>query len=69
MPIVTITESTLRGRAKRAGYVVHKSRRAQSLDNWGDNMLVDARTNFVVLGWRFNATLEEIDEYIDGDTA
>ncbi|NOJ47834.1 hypothetical protein [Bradyrhizobium archetypum] len=35
------------------------------LDNIGEYMLVDTERNFVVLGERFNASLEQIAEYLD----
>jgi hypothetical protein len=63
-------ESRVRSLARRRGYVVRKSRQwkhVPNLDNFGDYMLCDARTNFVVLGSRFDATLEDIDAYLSND--
>jgi len=57
-------EKRVRARAGRRGYRVSKSRRAQSLDNLGLFMLADDR-NYCVLGDRYDATLEEIDRYLD----
>ncbi|MGO4440291.1 hypothetical protein [Rhizobium sp. RAF56] len=53
------TEAAIRARAKRLGWRVVKSRRALSADNLGCYQLIDDR-NFVVIGCRFNAALEEI---------
>jgi hypothetical protein len=58
-------ESRVRSRARRHGYRVIKSRRALSIDNAGAFMLVDGATNFVVLGSRFDADLDEIEDFFD----
>jgi len=55
-------ESKARRRARRYGLRVVKSRRAISLDNFGEFMLVDATCNFVVGGSRFDWTAEDIIE-------
>ena len=57
-------ENRVRKLAKREGYALHKSRSQCSADNLGDFMLVDASRNFVVLGSRFDASLEDIEEYL-----
>lgn len=58
-------ESTIRSRAKMAGYTVYKSReRSEHVNNYGKYMLVDDHRNLVVLGDRYDATLEQIDEFI-----
>ena len=60
-------ESTIRRLAQRHGYHVLKSRERKhvpNLDNFGEYMLVDSRRNFVVLGARFDATLEDIDNFL-----
>jgi hypothetical protein len=59
-----LTENTVRARAARRGYVLRKSRARFSSDNHGEYMLIDAERNFVVLGERFNASLEEIEIYL-----
>lgn len=62
-----IAESSVRHMAKRYGYAVRKSRQRKhvpNMDNFGDYMLVDERSNFVVFGSRFDATLEEIDDFL-----
>jgi hypothetical protein len=59
------TESAVRSRAKRANYVVRKSRsHVISSVNRGKFMLMNIR-NCIVLGERFNASLEDIAEYLD----
>ena len=58
-------ESTLRARARKLGYVIHKSRsRSIHEDNLGRYALVKKDSNSVVLGERFEATLEEIADYL-----
>jgi hypothetical protein len=57
-------ESAVRRKARRYGYSVKKSRAACSFDNMGDYMLVDVDQNFVVLGGRFDASLEEISAFL-----
>ena len=62
-------ESRVRGLARRRDHRVCKSRTQLSLDNFGEFMLVDDR-NCVVLGMRFDASLEDIEAYFsDADTA
>ena len=58
-------ESTLRARARKLGYVIRKSRsRSIHEDNLGKYALVKIDSNYVVLGERFDASLEEISEYL-----
>lgn len=57
-------ERRLRARAARRGYVLKKSRRAISIDNHGDFMVVDADRNAIVLGSRFDATLDDIHTFL-----
>jgi hypothetical protein len=57
-------ENRLRRAAARAGYGITKSRRALSLDNFGDYMLFDASSNFVVFGSRYDANLADIDRFL-----
>jgi hypothetical protein len=56
-----VQESRVRSNARRLGYSVRKSRAPVGFDNFGDFMLL-AEDNFVVLGSRFDATLDEIEE-------
>jgi hypothetical protein len=58
-------ESALRARARKLGYSVHKSRlRSINEDNLGKYALVKEDNNSVVLGERFDASIEEIAEYL-----
>jgi hypothetical protein len=58
-------ESTLRARARKLGYSIHKSRsRSVNEDNLGKYALVKNDSKNVVLGERFDASLEEIAEYL-----
>jgi hypothetical protein len=63
-----VSENALEQRARRAarrvGLVARKSRwRANSADNYGGFMLVDASANFVVYGSRFDLSAEEVIDY------
>jgi hypothetical protein len=59
-------ESALRARARKLGYAIHKSRsRSIHEDNLGKYALVKEESNYVVLGERFDASLEEIAEYLN----
>jgi len=58
------SESAVRARAKRLGYSVSKSRdRSVHSNNVGQFMLCDDR-NTVVLGDRFDASLQDIADYL-----
>lgn len=60
------TESALRARARKLGYTIHKSRsRSIHEDNLGKYALVKQDNNAVVLGERFDASLEEIADYLN----
>ena len=61
-----LNESTVRSKASRMGYQVKKSRAWKNVpnsDNFGEYMLVDRR-NYVVLGGRFDATLQDIWDFL-----
>jgi hypothetical protein len=58
------TESAVRKRARRDGYRVMKSRRQVSLDNHGEFTLLDADGNYPVLGFKYDATLDDIADYL-----
>lgn len=61
-------ESTVRSRASRMGYSIQKSRaRMISLDSHGEYRLVWTAQNSICLGEHFDATLEDIDAYLDDD--
>jgi hypothetical protein len=60
----TAIENRARRAAKRVHLVARKSRaRLGSIDNYGGFMLVNAHTNFVVAGERFNLSPEDVIEY------
>ena len=62
----SVKERTLRARARKLGYAIHKSgSRSIHEDNLGRYALVKEDSNLVVLGERFDASLEEIAEYLD----
>ncbi len=57
-------ENRVRSLASRHGYRVSKSRGpVDNIDNHGDYMLTDSR-NHCVLGGRYEATPQEIEDYI-----
>ena len=61
-------ESAVRSRARRMGYLVRKSRQRinmPNVDNHGEYMLVETNRNVVVLGDRFDATLQDIAAFLD----
>ncbi len=62
----TRQESRIRHLARRHGYFIKKSRKATSVDNCGEYMLVEVNCNRIVVGERFDATLEDIREWLTG---
>jgi hypothetical protein len=61
----SITESAVRARANARGHYVCKSRdRSTHFNNCGDYQLVEAYRNLVVLGVRFDASLQDISDYL-----
>jgi hypothetical protein len=58
-------ESTIREKAKRMGYYVTKSRQGTHPNNHGLYRLVEADRNFVVLGENYDATLVEIERWLE----
>lgn len=57
-------EAQARRAARRAGYVARKTRwRAGTIDNLGLFRLIDAFTNAIVAGERFDMTPQEVIEY------
>jgi hypothetical protein len=56
--------------AKRFGYYVKKSREwvhVPHCNNYGEYMLVGAQNNVAVLGWNYDADLEEISEFLQAE--
>lgn len=65
-----LSESAVREKANRMGFRVCKSRtRNPHMNDLGDYMLIDSETYDAVLGIQFNATLEEIADYLNALTA
>jgi hypothetical protein len=57
----------VRSLARRHGYLVRKSKRKQlCVENHGEYMLVDTN-NWVMLGARYDATLDEIEAFCRGE--
>ena len=62
------SEARTRRLAAFAGYVERKSRtRIDGIRNFGCFMLVDACTNVVALGSRYDATLEELSGHMSSE--
>ena len=60
----SFSESAVRRRAITRGFLLKKSRQRQlHLDNYGEYMLVDFN-NWVMFGERYDATLEQIDDFL-----
>ena len=57
-------ESRMRRRAHSRGYRIEKARGRLHYDNQGDYQLVDSDRNAVVLGVRYEARLEDIEEFL-----
>ena len=60
-------ENGIRRLARRYGYAVRKSRGRKYVphaDNFGEFMLVEANRNLVVLGERFDASLDDIEFFL-----
>jgi hypothetical protein len=67
--MTSMKESAIRGCARSAVYRVCKSReRSTHCNNHGEFQLVDDR-NYVVLGDRFDASLEDISRFISRTSA
>ena len=63
-----VRENRYRRMAKRLGYVLKKSKaRNWNVDNHQQFMLVNAQFNMVELGQRFDASLDDVAEYL-GET-
>jgi hypothetical protein len=62
------TEHRVRQKAKRNGFRITKSRARPNLNNYGLFTLANERGH-CVLGDRYNATIKEIETYIDEQVA
>ena len=61
-------EQRLRYALNKVGYSLRKSRvRNINVDNFGDYMVVDIYTNVVVVGSRFDYTLDDIEAWFYGE--
>jgi hypothetical protein len=61
----SLSESGVRHLARREGYMVRKSRsRTIHADNHGEYMLVDVGLNIPAIGARYDASLEEITDWL-----
>jgi hypothetical protein len=63
--MLSVSETALDARARRAarrvGLMARKSRwRRDSIDNYGEFMLIDLYDNYVVAGSRFDMTAENV---------
>lgn len=56
-------DARARRAARRAGYILRKSRARPSLDNHGEYMLLDAYSGFPVAGYRFDMSAEDVIEF------
>lgn len=65
MRIDQANEQSIRRRAKRLGYGVHKTRtRNTHINDQGKYMLFDAYRNLVILGAHFDATIDDISAWL-----
>ncbi len=62
--MLTAREQRLRRKAKRLGYQLRKSRAAIGLDNAGGYMIVDPYTNIPVGGFKYDLTLDYVEEFL-----
>ena len=63
-----LSDSTVRAAAKRVGLAAKKSRERANVpnfDNFGDYMLVDAQSGWVVAGSRFDLTPAGVLEFCE----
>ena len=66
--MATVSISTLRRRAREAGYRIVKSRKVNfSPDDQGEYMLVDVSTNLPLVGYKFDASLDDIAAFLADD--
>jgi hypothetical protein len=64
-----MSEAGLRSKAKRMGYSVKKSRRRDDLNNYGGFMIVNASTNFVEAGFKFDLSLADVESFLSDSIA
>ncbi len=59
-----VLENKLRRQCMSHGLAMRKSRKKQSINNFGQYMLIELSMNNVVEGAKFDMTLEDIQEYL-----
>jgi hypothetical protein len=68
MTTTTPNESAIRPKAKRQGCYVTKSReRSFHSNNLGEYMLLDVQHNVSILGWNYDASLEDIADFLSDE--
>ncbi|MDZ7752761.1 MAG: hypothetical protein U5S82_14090 [Gammaproteobacteria bacterium] len=60
-------EARARRLAKRNGYIATKSRRYSPPNDYGEFMLLEPGMNVPVLGFRYDATPDEIIEFLSDE--
>jgi hypothetical protein len=63
-------ESAIRRKAKRHGYFVTKSRERKYVphsNNYGEYMLIETQYNVPILGWNYDASLEDIADFLSDE--
>lgn len=67
---MTTTEKNMENKLRRAlykaGYSLHKSRKAISADNLGGYMIVMNTINGVAAGSRFELDLDDVKDFLEG---
>jgi hypothetical protein len=58
-------ENRLRRLCQRKGWAMRKSRAQLSLDNHGGYMLVDIDRNWIVVGERFDLSLDGVESWLE----
>jgi hypothetical protein len=65
-PNEKVLESRVRRKARRLGYTVRKSRTINiHANDFGEFGLLDEQ-GYPLIGWNYDATLEEIEGFLDG---
>lgn len=62
--MTTKSKKQLRTLLSKAGYQLRKGRGKTNADNLGGYMIIDANTNAVIAGSRFELTLEDVEIFI-----
>ena len=61
-------EARARRAARRVGLIARKTRwRRDSIDNFGDFMLIEPNGNYAVAGFRYDMTAEDVIAYCNRD--